>query len=86
MIIPSLSYDPRVPKYAPTPGARRLADIPYDDLYIGFEVRSLYSDHIGFIVGFDDPEYAPIRIEVIWNNFHTSVHPQYSYDLVEEIL
>jgi hypothetical protein len=76
----------RVPKLPPTPGARRLKDIPIKEFYLGFKVRSLMTGTIGIVGDYEDHWDNSYWLDILWVNGRESNHPQYEFDMVEELL
>ncbi len=77
----------REPKLTPTPNARRVSDIPIEELYLGFEVRSLMTGAPGFVIEYEtDTGYGRSFIFILWKNGNISVQEPCNLDCVEEIL
>lgn len=68
-----------------TPNCRLVSNIPLNELYLGFKVRSLFTGNIG-IVGNSPTMPDELYIWVLWKNNNVSVQKQHNYCYVEEIL
>jgi hypothetical protein len=77
----------RTPKLPPTPGARRLKNIPIEEFYLGLKVRSLMTGNVGIVGEYSKHEWDDEHlIDILWKDGKDSSHYHSDYDMIEELL